>query len=73
LGISQRQVYYRALFIQKVIGYPSKGGEKRTLELKINVHREFIGYHPKAGRVSDSVYKSLSGIPQRAVRKEAYI
>jgi hypothetical protein len=44
LGILQRQVYYWAIFIQKVIGYPSKGGEKRSLELRIIVRREFIGY-----------------------------
>jgi hypothetical protein len=38
------------------IGNHSKGGEKRSLELKINVHREFIAYLPKAGLVSDSLY-----------------
>jgi hypothetical protein len=86
LGIPQRQVKYGALCIQKLIGYPSKGGEKRSLELSINV----TGYPSKAGQVWDSlytkayrvslkgmsssghfVYKSLSGIPQKAVRKEA--
>jgi hypothetical protein len=41
LSIPQRQVEYGALCIQKLIGYPSKGGEKRNLELRINVRREF--------------------------------
>jgi hypothetical protein len=56
LGISERQVYYWALCIQKLIGYPSKGGEKRSLELRINVRREFIAYHAKAVLVSELLY-----------------
>jgi hypothetical protein len=54
-----------------LVGNPSKGVEKRSLELRINVGREFIGYSSKADLVSDCfVYKRLSGIPDRAVRKE---
>jgi hypothetical protein len=56
LGILQRQVYYWTICIQKLIGYPSKGGEKRSLELRINVCREFIGYPPKAGLLTESLY-----------------
>jgi hypothetical protein len=56
LGIPQRQVYYWALCIQKLIGYPSKGGEKRSLELRRNVRRVFIAYPSKAVLVSDSLY-----------------
>jgi hypothetical protein len=37
LGIPQRQVWYRSLCIEKLIGYPSKGDEKKSLELRINV------------------------------------
>jgi hypothetical protein len=55
LGIPQRQVKCMALWIQKLIGYPSKGGEKRSLELRINVCREFIRYPSKAGLVSGSL------------------
>jgi hypothetical protein len=56
LGIPQGQVYYWAICTQKRIGYPSKGVEKRSLELRINVRREFIGYPSKAGLISDSLY-----------------
>jgi hypothetical protein len=56
LDISQRQVLYRVLWIQKLIGYPSEGGEKRSLELRINVRIEFIEYPSKAVLVSDSSY-----------------
>jgi hypothetical protein len=55
LGIRQRQGYYWAICIQKLIGDPSKGGEKRSLQLRINVRREFIGYSSKAGLVSGSL------------------
>jgi hypothetical protein len=55
LGIPQRQVYYWAICIQKLIRYPSKGGEKRSLELRKNVRREFIEYSSKAGLVSGSL------------------
>jgi hypothetical protein len=56
LGILQRQVYYWAICIQKLIGYPSKGGEKRSLEFRISVRREFIAYPSKAVLISDSLY-----------------
>jgi hypothetical protein len=57
------------------------GGEKRSVELRINVRREFIGYPSKAGLVSDSsntkAYRvSLNGGEKRSlelrinVRKE---
>jgi hypothetical protein len=41
--------------MQKLIGYPSRGGKKRSLELRINVRREFIGYSSKARFVSGSL------------------
>jgi hypothetical protein len=41
---------------KKADWYPSKGGEKRSLELRINVRREFIAYPSKAVPVSDSLY-----------------
>jgi hypothetical protein len=50
------QVLYGALCIQKLKGYPSKGGENRSLEIKINLRREFIGYPSKAGLVSGCLY-----------------
>jgi hypothetical protein len=55
LGIPQTQVWYRGVCIQKFIGYPSKGGEKRSLEVAINVRREFTGYPSKAGPVLGSL------------------
>jgi hypothetical protein len=63
LGILQRQVYYWAICIQKLIGYPSKSVEKRSLELRINVCREFILYLPKAGLVSDSLNTKAYRVP----------
>jgi hypothetical protein len=57
LGIHQKQVKYRTLCKQKVIGYPSKGGEERSLELRINVRREFIGYPSKAGILLGYLYR----------------
>jgi hypothetical protein len=56
LGISHKQVLCRAIFVQKVFGYPLKGGEKRSPELRINVRREFIAYPSKAVQVSNSLY-----------------
>jgi hypothetical protein len=56
LGIPHKQVLCRAIFIQRVIGYSSKGGENRSPELRINVRREFIAYPSKAVQVSDSLY-----------------
>jgi hypothetical protein len=56
LGIPQRQVCYRSLSIEKLIGYPSKGDEKKSLELRINVRREFIGYPLMAGLSWGSLY-----------------
>jgi hypothetical protein len=56
LGIPERQVYYRFLCIQKFIGYPSKGSERKSLELRITVCREFIRYPSKAGLVYGSLH-----------------
>jgi hypothetical protein len=69
LGIPQRQVWYGALGIQKLIGYPSKGGEKRNLELRINVRREFIAYPSKAGLVGALRIKKLIGHPPKGGEK----
>jgi hypothetical protein len=55
LGISQGRSSI-GLGTQKFIGYPSNSGEKTSLELKINVRREFFGYPSKAGLVSESLY-----------------
>ena len=44
LDIPYKEVYYWAICIQTLIRYPLKGGEKRSLGLRINVRREFIGY-----------------------------
>jgi hypothetical protein len=56
LGIPQRQVWYRSLCMEKLIGYPSKGDEKRSLELRINISREFIGHPLMAGLVWGCYY-----------------
>jgi hypothetical protein len=56
LGIPHKEVLCRAIFIPKLIRHPSKGGEKRSPELKINVLREFIAYPSKAVQVSESLY-----------------
>jgi hypothetical protein len=54
-----------------VIAYPSKGGEKRSLELRINVSKEFIGYPSKAGLVWDSLYTKLIGYPSKLGEKRS--
>jgi hypothetical protein len=56
LGIPPVEVYYWAICIQKRIGYPSKGGENGSLELRINVCREFIGNPSKAGILLGYLY-----------------